>query len=98
MSRNYAKKTKSHKAAVLMIMFVVGIFYAVMHMAIGADQDELAKRKEELDRVNAQITDEEDRTAQLEELKIRVQTYKYIEDRARQLGLVYPDEILFKPK
>lgn len=81
-----------------MIIFVVGIFYAVMQMAISAEQDELNSRKEELNRVQEQIADEEDRTAELEELRIRVQTYQYIEDRARQLGLVYPDEILFKPK
>lgn len=98
MSRNYAKKTKTHKAAVVMIIFVVGIFYAVMQMAINAEQDQLKKRQEELNKVNEQIADEEDRTAKLEQLKIRVQTYEYIEERARQLGLVYPDEILFKPK
>ena len=98
MSRNYAKKTKSHKAAVVLIMFVVGIFYAVMHMAINAEQEQLNDRQEELNKVQNLIADEEDRTAKLEELKIRVQTYEYIEERARQLGLVYPNEIVFKPK
>lgn len=98
MPRNYAKKTKSHKAAVLMIICVVGIFYIVMNMAISSGRAELEQRQEELDKVNEQIADEENRTLELEELRIRVETMEYIEERARKLGLVYPDEILFKPK
>ncbi len=98
MPRNYAKKAKSHKAAVLMIICVVGIFYVVMNMAISSGRAELEKRQEELDKVNEQIADEENRTLELEELRIRVETMEYIEERARKLGLVYPDEILFKPR
>ncbi|MBQ9699556.1 MAG: septum formation initiator family protein [Lachnospiraceae bacterium] len=81
-----------------MIICVVGIFYVVMNMAISSGRAELEKRQEELDKVNEQIADEENRTLELEELRIRVETMEYIEERARKLGLVYPDEILFKPR
>ncbi len=37
------------------------------------------------------------RTAELEAQKIYVQTKQYIEEMAKKLGLVYPDEIIFKP-
>ena len=36
------------------------------------------------------------RTAELEAQKIYVQTKQYIEEMAKKLGLVYPDEIIFK--
>ena len=38
------------------------------------------------------------RTLELEELRVYVKTMKYVEERAKQLGLVYPDEIIYKPK
>ena len=45
----------------------------------------------------AQISEEEDRTQEIEELKKYVQTKKYVEEVAKErLGLVYEDEILFK--
>ena len=37
------------------------------------------------------------RTAELEAQKIYVQTKQYIEEMAKKLVLVYPDEIIFKP-
>lgn len=46
----------------------------------------------------AQKTEEEQRTKELEERKIYVQTKQYIEEVAKEkLGLVMPDEILLKP-
>ena len=45
----------------------------------------------------AQISGEEERTQEIEELKKDVQTKKYVEEVAKErLGLVYEDEILFK--
>ena len=45
----------------------------------------------------AQISEEEERTQEIEELKKYVQTKKYVEEVAKErLGLVYEDEILFK--
>ena len=45
----------------------------------------------------AQISEEEERTQEIEELKKYVETKKYVEEVAKErLGLVYEDEILFK--
>lgn len=45
----------------------------------------------------AEISDEQERTKEIEELKKYVQTKKYVEEVAKErLGLVYKDEILFK--
>ncbi|MDE7156566.1 MAG: septum formation initiator family protein [Lachnospiraceae bacterium] len=40
---------------------------------------------------------ESSRTEELEAQKIYVQTKQYIEEMAKKLGLVYPDEIILKP-
>ena len=46
----------------------------------------------------AQVAKEENRSKELEEYRIYVQTKQYIEEVAKQkLGLVKPDEILLKP-
>ncbi len=58
--------------------------------------DAYRQREEEL---MAQIQEEEERTQEIEELRIYVRTKKYAEEVAKErLGLVYKDEILFKAK
>ncbi len=44
----------------------------------------------------SQIDEQEERTEELEEQRVYVQTDKYIEEVAYSLGYVYPDEIIFK--
>ena len=49
--------------------------------------------------LNAQIEAENTRTEQIEEYRKYTQTKAYVEEVAKErLGLVYPDEILFKAK
>lgn len=51
---------------------------------------ELAAKQEEYEK-------ESERTQQLEEQRIYVQTKKHVEEEAKKLGFVYPDEIVLKP-
>ena len=56
------------------------------------------KRQRE-ENLTAQRDKELERSKELEEYRIYVQTKQYIEEVAKQkLGLVNPDEILLKPK
>lgn len=49
--------------------------------------------------LQAQVDKEKERSKELEEYRVYVQTKQYIEEVAKQkLGLVNPDEILLKPK
>lgn len=41
---------------------------------------------------------ESERTKELEDQRVYVQTKKYIEEAAKKLGFVYPDELVLKPK
>lgn len=41
---------------------------------------------------------ESKRTSELEKQRVYVQTKQYIEEAAKKIGFVYPDEIVLKPK
>ncbi|MBQ2744941.1 MAG: septum formation initiator family protein [Lachnospiraceae bacterium] len=98
MPKNYGKKKRTHKAAMIMIFFVVAFFCGTLYISNRSSEEELDKLNEEKDKLMAQIEDEEKRTLELEELRVYVKTMKYVEERAKQLGLVYPNEIIYKPK
>lgn len=98
MPRNYGKKKKTHKAAMIMIFFVVLFFCGTLYISNRSSQDELDALNKQKDKLEEHIADEEKRTLELEELRVFVKTMKYVEERAKQLGLVYPDEIIYKPK
>lgn len=98
MPRNYGKKKKTHKAAMIMILFMVMFFCGTLYISNRSSKEELEELNKQKDRLEAQIADEEKRTLELEELKVYVKTMKYVEEKAKELGLVYPDEIIYKPK
>ena len=82
-------------------MAIIGITMVVISLnAKGASlkQADLDYRQKEAD-LARQVQDEENRTRELEEYKIYVQTKQYAEEVAKEkLGLVNPDEILLKPR
>ena len=96
MPKNYGKKKRTHKAAMIMIFFVVAFFCGTLYISNRSSEEELDKLNEEKDKLMAQIEDEEKRTLELEELRVYVKTMKYVEERAKQLGLVYPNVVIFK--
>ncbi|MBQ6814517.1 MAG: septum formation initiator [Lachnospiraceae bacterium] len=98
MPRNYAKKKKSHKAAMVMIFLVVAFFCGTLAIANSNKQEELDKDLQEVQRLQELIQEQENRTLELQDLKVYVKTLKYVEEKAKELGLVYPDEILYKPR
>ena len=98
MARNYAKKKKTHKAAMVTIFIVVAFFCGVLSISNRNKQKELNEELKEIEKLEAQIKEQEERTLSLDALKVYVTTMKYVEDKAKELGLVYPDEIVFKPR
>lgn len=98
MSRNYAKKKKSHKAAMVMIFLVVAFFCGTLSVANRNKQDELDKDNKEIEKLQELIAEQEKRTQDLENQRVYVKTMKYVEERAKELGLVYPGEIIYKPE
>lgn len=80
-------------AGIVMIL-LVGLL--VQSRQLSAQNKVYESRKSELEQ---QIRDEEMRTEEIENLEDYVNSTEYIEQMAREkLGLVYEDEIIFKPE
>ena len=86
-------------------MAILGITMVVISLAVDVNAKGASLRQTELDyqqkeeELTRKVQDEENRTKELEEYKVYVQTKQYAEEVAKEkLGLVNPDEILLKPK
>lgn len=80
--------------AIFAVVITIAVVTWVRGISLQEQLDDYDARQEQL---NDMIAQEENRTNQLEERKKYMQTKQYIEDVAREkVGLVYPDEIMFK--
>ena len=78
-------------AIAVVIVFCIIAFGQIFRLS--TKNAELEERKE---RLEAMIEEQERRREELEEAGVYVQTLKYIEEKAKSIGYVYPDEIIFK--
>ena len=82
---------------VIGIAVVIALFGGlVAKQTIGAyeERKELKRQEQEL---KQELKNEELREKTLEEKKVYVKTKIYVEEMAKKLGLVYPDEIIYRP-
>ncbi len=94
--RRYIKQNNKINA-----MSILGIV-AVMSVVVFFRQVDLEEKNEEYiareQALTAELEEEQARTKELEEYKKYVQTKQYVEEVAKdKLGLVYENEIIFKP-
>ena len=76
------------------VVFVVGCFVlSVEIIQLKAKNAELEARKTRLEEL---LADENLRKELLENEEVYIQTKKYIEEKAKAIGYVYPDEIIFR--
>ena len=95
------KKQKPSKKSIVGISVVaifftvlVAVFFRVQTQKIEAQNAEDERRIAEL---NEELESEQARSDEIDEYGKYVNTKQFIEDMARErLGLVYPDEIIFK--
>lgn len=88
------RKNKFNSFVVILVMLsFVGIMMYQIHN-LKDENDELGKKEESYQKM---YEAESERTSELENEKVYVQTKEYIEEMAKKLGFVYPDEIIFKP-
>ncbi len=99
MTRNsrWAKQKKRLEVRLIIFALLALILVAAYgNMSLRAKRMDYDKREQEL---TAQIEEEQKRTEEIEELKKYMETKMFVEEVAKErLGLVYEDEILFKPK
>lgn len=92
------KARRSNKLSIMMITFIVFVLCGVIAIQmkdLGKQQKDLASQETQL---QTQLAKQQQRTKDLEERKVYVQTKKYIEEAAGKLGYVYPDQIILKPE
>ena len=88
------RKKRMEFRLVLAAVFCLLLVASFGKLRLQQKNETYQQREEEL---LAQISEEEERTEEIEALKKYVQTKKYVEEVAKErLGLVYEDEILFK--
>ena len=99
MARRRKKRRNQNKIG----MRIVAVVVLALVVVVNANSMNLRAKsgtyQERTDKLNAQIDEEKQRTKEIEDLKKYVNTKKYIEEVAKdKLGLVYDDEIIFKPE
>ncbi len=91
------KNKKSNTLGILGIIGVVLIMGIVLMNGVEKKRDELKELQNKQQRLEDELDAEKTRAEILEEKRVYVKTKKYVEDIAKQFGLVYPDEIIYKP-
>lgn len=96
-SRIGRKKKNEGRLGIIGICAVVIAFGVIMFIKTRDVKEEAADLSKKQQQLEQRLEDEEERAGQLEERKIYVQTKKYVEEVAKSLGLVYPDELIYRP-
>ena len=76
----------------IIVVFGCAFFFFFIYN-LKKQNTELKARKERLTEL---LSEETLRSEALEEEKVYIQTKKYIEEKAKSIGYVYPDEIIFR--
>ena len=90
------KQSKICTAIIIVSLLLLAVIVVVKSISLREQKAELKVQAAE---ISAQIEEAQDEHKKLEEKEEYMKTKKYVEEVARnQLGLVYPDEIVIRPK
>ncbi|MDD3140950.1 MAG: septum formation initiator family protein [Lachnospiraceae bacterium] len=93
------KRVQHHKRSILLISTVLLLLILVVSINGISLQAKNKVFKQQETELQAQIDKEKNRANEMDEYKNYVESKEYIEDIAKdKLGLVYPNEIIFKPQ
>lgn len=93
------KKTGTNKRRIVLFIMIAVVFvgacviFSMEIIQLRAKNAELEARKTRLEEL---LADENLRKEMLENEEVYIQTKKYIEEKAKAIGYVYPDEIIFR--
>lgn len=96
-SKGQGKRRPKRRNGLKIIAVVVLLLCGVVtynRITLEAEKHALEKRYEEL---QEQLNKAQERSIILKERQIYMQTIPYIKERAREMGLVDPDDIIFRP-
>lgn len=96
-SRMYAETTNDNRYGKIFIVICSFLFVIIMSAQITRVYKRDVECDVQLNSLNEQLRCEEERQSYLQEYEKYVQSEQYIEDIAKsKLGLVYPNEIIFR--
>lgn len=88
------------KSAKRFFIILIALAVIVFLVCAGLKYTSLQKKNRELEaqkeQLEEQIEEELERASELEDEEEYIKTIEYIEERARAIGYIYPDEIIFK--
>ena len=92
--RRSIKKRGKNRMGIASVVVILGI---VLFYNVNQSQEEIRQLEKQEAKLQTELESQQQRRDDLEEQRVYVQTKKYIEEMAKKLGLVYPNEIIFKP-
>ncbi len=92
------KKKNEGRLGIIGICTVVIIFGIVMFVKTREAENQMDELNSDRQQLEEKLDDENQRAEELEEQRVYVKTKMYVEEMAKKLGLVYPDEIIYRPE
>ncbi len=92
------KRKKANRKMFVAIAVVMSVFLIIMGIQIFQKFSTLNKLKSQEAQLKNEYKKELQLSKELKEKKKFVQTDEYVEDMARKLGLLYPDEVILQPE
>ena len=90
---------KMNRFTIFCALILTLVFGSIFVYKISVLKTQSREYSEQLEQLKEQRDEQKARDAELDEFEDYVRTDEYVEDVAREkLGLVYSDEILFKPE
>lgn len=97
MKKRRKRRRNQNKLGIISITIVVLMLSSVLTVKtinLREKNQELIEKKEQLEQT---LEDQTQRKQQLEDQRAYVQTNDYIEEKAYDLGYIYPNEVIYKP-
>lgn len=83
---------------IMMISMVVVLFCLVVGVQMVQKHKTLKELREQEAKLEKQYQNELNLSEELKDQESYVKTDDYVEEMARKLGLLYPDEVIFQPE
>ncbi|MCR5629757.1 septum formation initiator family protein [Eubacterium sp.] len=101
-ARASKRRKKKRRSTSLYGLFLISAMALLIVVTLGINIRKSQKTLNELESKEAKLIEQKEEQLELrEELEKRavyVKTKAYVEEMAKKLGLVYPDEVIFKPE
>lgn len=89
-------KLRRNRIIAIFVGAIVVFFCIIMVSEILNSKKNIKEKEARKERLEEQIVQQQQRQAELEDEEEYIKTKEYIEEKAKSIGYVYPDEIIFK--